>query len=422
MKIHDLYLGLMAIIIVGNTLLMAYIWRSRRIPSAKAMLWTMAAVVEINLMFFILTVTPSAEVAYFTARARFLGLGFLDAFVVIWALQYTQRGTWVTPRRVVLLCIVPITTQIVLWLTPGGHSDFFKEWALIRSPDGYNVEYRLLGGFHDVYVVYTILTALICIALLVDYALRIDSSKRLTLAWIIAGTMTAGAAGIIPIVIGQAPGLRPLPIPMGLFSLAVGWAVVRHNFYAVLPLAYDLIYTSMSDAALVLDSRQRIVRANPAAERALGLSRSKMMNRKLSEVMPQASDPSLFSDSLVRFEAGGAAGAVYLGKCQPMSVGGWLMVLHDVTAQRRAQANLSRSEQRAKALVDAFPDHAMKNFRMPIQHIDAAVQALKQPSNAEQRAAHIAHIDAEADILWMMVDNVLHRLPLPADTTIAPEP
>ena len=47
----------------------------------------------------------------------------------------------------------------------------------------------------------------------------------------------------------------------GARSLAVGWAVVRHNFYAVLPLAYDLIYTSMSDAALVLDSRQRIVRA-----------------------------------------------------------------------------------------------------------------------------------------------------------------
>jgi len=451
MKIHHLYLGLIIVITVGNLILGRYIWRNRHIPSAKAVLWTLAAVLEINLMFFILTITPSVEVAYFTARARFLGLAFLNVFVILWTLQYTQQGGWVTPRRVALLCVVPVLTQAALWVVPGGDTAFFKEWALIHSPDGYNVEYRVLAGFHDVYLIYTILTSIFCLTLLVNYALRVDSSKRMALGWVIAGTMATAAAGFLPVVIGEPPGFRLLPITMGLMSLAIGWAVVRYGTYIARPVAYDLIYVSLNDAVMLVDMRQRIQRVNPAAERVLDLSRSKLINRPLSNVMPQAADPSLFTDSPTRFEVSGRNSTVYLGKCQPMSLdgkpAGWILFLHDVTAQRRTEAQFGSREQRTKALLDTliemtqhsedevgaleteksqvmgkFVRNGMDELRLPIQRIRAAAQSLPHRIDSQQSAAYVAQIATEADHLSGMVNTLLHTLTPPPDTPQDPEP
>lgn len=173
--------------------------------------------------------------------------------------------------------------------------------------------------------------------------------------------------------------MSPAIFPLGLILMSAvlmvyGWKnryrLVRRRLTPLNSAAYDLIYASMSDAVVMLDSEQRIRLVNPAAERALGIDKHRLLGRLFPSVMPEIAELPLFTDTPVSFETGLAGPTVYLGKCQPVRsqelVKGWLIVLHDVTEQRRAQANLSASEQRAKALVDALPDMMVRFNRAGI--------------------------------------------------------
>lgn len=432
MNIYQVYLGLLLLIMIGNLFLCLYVWRNRHIPSAKFLIGALLSGIQICLMFFILTVSPSEEIAYFSARARFLGLSVFFLMMMLWALDYTQHGAWITRTRVALLCVVPVMIQIVMWLTPG-HTEFLKDWTLIRTPEGYNVEYRILAGFHDVYAIYSIFAMAVSFGLLIHHAAQVEVQKRAGLIWILLGGVISSSSSILPVTLGHPPGLRLLPISLGVMTATIAWALIRYNIYSIMPVAYDLIYHSMSDAVLVINTQHKIVRANPAAEKALGVPRRNLLKQAFAQIMPKADAPLLFTDELVRFEAGGAGRSVYLGKCMPIKTDGhlrgWLMVLHDVTAKRRAEAELSASEQRATALAQAVEkatsDHereqsliiaefarmTIHQFREPIQRLDATIGAI---STSEVNTSLLAQIEADTNILSDKVNDMLKIITPPA--------
>jgi PAS domain-containing protein len=434
MTIHQLYLVLITLTIILNVISGLYIWRNRQLSVMKLLLWGIATVIYINLTFFILTVTPSIEVAYFSARARFLGLSLINVIYLLLALEYTQHGSWVTPLRIFAMSIIPVATQIVLWLTPG-HTTFLQDWTLIRSADGFNTEYRILSGFHTVHALYTVFVMGVVFTLVLRHVTQIDSQKRVWLAWVMLAGIVASASTIFPLKLGDDPGLYLRPVTMGILTAVIALTLARSKSFGLMSLAYDLIYASMSDAVLVLNAQKRVIRANPAAERALGIPRRLLLKRTFAQIMPQVDDPDLFSDKLTGFEAGGAGRLVFLGKCQPIEVDhrprGWLVVLHDVTEQRRAEANLSASERRAKALVEAvakatsdqdreqalivaeFTRKTVSQFRTPIQHLDVSVQALESASDPAERAALLSQIDTNVDVFNGMVSDLLKTISPP---------
>ncbi len=68
--------------------------------------------------------------------------------------------------------------------------------------------------------------------------------------------------------------------------MAFLWALLRYGLLDIVPVARSAVIDGMRDGMIVLDTRDRIVELNPAAQLLLGRPASKAVGRHVSQVMP----------------------------------------------------------------------------------------------------------------------------------------
>ncbi|HEX9029836.1 MAG TPA: ATP-binding protein, partial [Anaerolineales bacterium] len=138
------------------------------------------------------------------------------------------------------------------------------------------------------------------------------------------------------------------PIPMYLIAL------FGFRFLNPISLARQLVIDQMREGMLVADREGRVASLNPAAVALLGQSGRQVLGRWIGEILPSIADLSDGSSGESEISVGkGAEARTYLlstssirdFRAQPA---GQLLLLHDVTEQKRAQAQLLE-QQRALA-------------------------------------------------------------------------
>lgn len=135
-------------------------------------------------------------------------------------------------------------------------------------------------------------------------------------------------------------------------NLLIFWALFRFHLFDITPIARDLLVERMHEGVIVLDARKRIVDFNPAAREILDLSDSGSLGKFIGRELPGLHEfvlqlvqspnakTELNLDVLgmpTRFEM--TATPIYniLG-----SLSGHLVLLRDVTEQRRIQEKLQQ--------------------------------------------------------------------------------
>lgn len=123
-----------------------------------------------------------------------------------------------------------------------------------------------------------------------------------------------------------------------------------------------LTIEGMSDGVIVLDARNRIVDLNPAAERITGRTSSQAIGQPATQVIPGRPDlvEPYLEMAAARTEV--ALGEHETGRCYDLHVSplrdrggrltGRLVVLHDVTEQKQAEAALRESKKKIESLHD----------------------------------------------------------------------
>ena len=114
-----------------------------------------------------------------------------------------------------------------------------------------------------------------------------------------------------------------------------------------MPIAHDAILKSMADGVIILDTQQRVVEINPAAQNIIGGNRSEILGRQYNQVLPG----QLGLLELKR-GMGGTEAAIILGQGQEQHfygvritpigtlqhLSGHLVILHDDTQRMKAEA------------------------------------------------------------------------------------
>jgi len=146
-------------------------------------------------------------------------------------------------------------------------------------------------------------------------------------------------------VLGYSP-LQYFNYTTAVFSVSgviLAWALFRHRFLDLLPLARDSVIDSMSDGIILLDLKYRIVDINPAARQLTNLT-TVLLGKPLQDVdlfLAQAIEGLVHQDlSLTDIEIGDSEANHYelrltsvqdqLG--QPL---GWVVTLHDISDRVR---------------------------------------------------------------------------------------
>lgn len=284
-----------------------------------------------------------------------LGAGLASTLYLMFILEYARQEKLFRQRITLLVWLVPLVSAALAYISP----TYFLFW---KHPN--------LGGFSLflAFLVYYYALRLLATLILARAILRLPPGSHAQ-AWVFTlGALTPWMSNIVYALIAPAEQFSPgslefHPLGYALSGLILGWGILRYRLLDVVPLARDLAMEHLRDAVITLDSHNRIVDLNPAAETLLGTTRKAAFGHALAEAIPvphplrelilnqalsqQIHIPHPF-DQYYEVENIPVTD-------QQGSLRGWLVVLHDATARRKAEEELRHSQETLDAILRSAP-------------------------------------------------------------------
>ena len=326
-----------------------YSWRLRRTaPGARffavtCLFWLLLLLGAVG---EIAAVDPAARIAWHTFQALWQ-LPIATA-VTCFTLDYVQPGRWLTRRNLVLLWIPPLLVALLILTNPAHY--FF--WRSVIFTD----EARAApapGGW--ISVIYAMLLALVQAGALLWLFVHSRQHRwpvvlMLTSVVITRGIFIASVAGL--------DSVTPLDSSFSLVLLsAVSYAIALFgfHFFDPAPMARQAVLEQMTTGVVVCDGAWRVVSLNPAAEQMLGRQSATVRRKQWQELAPGGGAPGAANPGYELTLGSTDAPRRYAPTFSPLHdfrglLIGHLIMLSDVTEQRRTEAQILEQQRALAAL------------------------------------------------------------------------
>lgn len=301
---------------------------------------------------------------------------------LVFVLAYAGYERWLIRRWLALVWVVPGAYALLLFTAPlhgvtGTVADVYPITA-----GGITIRTVPTGIAYTLFLVWTYAVLLLAFFVLSHFYLRARNVYRNQTAAILVGSaILLVTNGAFQLGVSLHPAIDLTPVTFVLTGVIIGWALFRYDFLSVAPIASDELIEQLPDPVLVLDDRDRVVDANPAALERFG---SDIERDPLSAVAPDleehvveaGTDASTDGERVDTPTADGervdasaddveatythAAGQtrvydpnVRTIEDQHGTVRGRLVVLRDVTGQRRRQDRLEALQSATRQFIAA---------------------------------------------------------------------
>ncbi len=396
--------------------LSVFTWQRRRMPGALpfmfgclfATLWAAGVVLEyaaVDLPDKILWVK-------FQAAWQLPVVTAISCFI----LDYAWPGRWLK-RRTLAVVSVPCLIVVGMILTNNSYALMWSGFSFAGSV----VPHLALGGWLGVAYGLGVLGALNLFIFV--WLFNRSPQHRWPVALMLVGQVVSRMTFIFDVAQIQALAFADLSVVV-LFLSWTTYAIAIFGFHILdpLPAARRTVIEQMYTGMVVFDAKWRVVSLNPAAERILGMRRSNARGKTWQQVAPQTPLPKLpdvtqpAGSTAERIEmtfGGGPVTHYYEPVLSPLRdfrdlLMGYLLVLNDVTEQKRAQVKLLE-QQRALAasqerefLAHELHDSVGQVLGFASLKVGAARKLIADGrlEGADDQLAHLENVmaDAHADV------------------------
>ncbi|MGD8623459.1 MAG: histidine kinase N-terminal 7TM domain-containing protein [Anaerolineae bacterium] len=332
-----------------SALVAIYTWRYRQEAGAKpyalvalaAAVWTLGYVLELT--------SPALEAKIYWDNVQWLAAVAWCLAFLAFSLEYTGRKL-VNPRRTWgLLAVVPILFFFLV-LTDALHG-LVRPAAWLVAGEPFAALVYDFSAVSWVISIYGYGLVLAGIYYLVKAFLHPQRLYRGQVATILVGALIPMLGTILTLA-----GITPTfhrdisPFTFALGNLVVLWGLVHFRLFDIVPVARDAIVESMSDAVIVLDTQNRVVDLNPAAQVVVGWPASEVIGRPATEILTRWSHlveqyrevAEASAEITVDTDEGPRQVDLKLSPLRDRrgALTGRLIVVRDITARKRAEAAL----------------------------------------------------------------------------------
>jgi signal transduction histidine kinase/CheY-like chemotaxis protein len=360
----------------------------------------------------------SASVKVFWAKLQYLSIASTPLAWLIFTLHYTDKGGWITRRKLVALLILP-TLTVLLAFTNEAH-------GLIWSQIDVGVAGRFMplevghGPWFWVYVIFSYVLMLLGSTVLVQGILRSPQLYRRQAA----GLLLSAAAPWVgnALYVFRLNPFHPLdltPFAFAVSALVLGWSLFRFRLLDLVPVAYSTIVKGMRDGIIVLDTQNRLADLNPAAERILGERAGGMLGQPVERLL--ADQPGLVAAcrgvTEARMEIALGDGPalrnydVQIALLDRRSqLNGRLVILHDVTERKQAEAILQAAKEAAEQATQAksaFLATMSHEIRTPMSGVLGMTDMLLETNLDTEQREFVKILRTSGDAMLRVINDLL---------------
>lgn len=262
------YTNMFAIISLISILLGLYIWRRFRVPEATIGMLLILASVEWMLASVFQLGSIDLPTKLFWNKLKYIGMVIQPPLWVIFTLYYTEHEKKVTPRNIVFLSCIPAAT-LILTFTNGMHG-FIWSRITLEVKDTFLVLYHTYGVWFWISIVYTYVLIFFGSFLLILMFVRYRTLYRWQSGVLLAGALLPLFWSMLYLLeVNLYSYLEPMPLNLPVMNLALVFVLLYVKMAKIVPVARELVIEGMSDSVIVLDSEDRIVDMNAAAQRLM---------------------------------------------------------------------------------------------------------------------------------------------------------
>jgi len=365
LTLYTLYVALLFVITISGLALAVYAWQRRETPGATAFAGLMLSTALSSFSLAMLAFTNSSEAADFWGRrVRLTANAAVPGLLLMFTIQYTGRGRWLSWPRLALLFAIPFVTVVLTW---GGEAHYlFLHLSMAKAgPFTFVGRATTTGPWNVAHLAFSYLAILFSLGLLLLQVFRTRFPYRGQALLLFLGSLVPFLANIPDSFMAAGP--RPSFTPFGLLVLGLIYAsaLFRYRLFDIVPVARDLVVESMEGAVLVTDMQGRVIDLNPAAQRLLGRSRPEAIGQPVTRLLPAWSEAHEQKDGHpLRAEISvgeGKSSRIISLTCQPIRARngdtvGEMSILRDITERRQAEEALRESQANLSALIASSKD------------------------------------------------------------------
>ncbi|GAB4110662.1 MAG: histidine kinase N-terminal 7TM domain-containing protein [Roseiflexaceae bacterium] len=403
--------------------------RHRQVPAASALAVLMAALTIWSFGSGIENASQDAASKLLWTKIQYIGIVTVPHAWLAFVLHFT-RGQRLRNRSILLFMVEPVTVLVLLWTTEI-HKLFYTSIELVDDSvlgSMLQVRYGPAFWFH---ASYSYLLLLIGFILLLYGFIRAPYSQRRQLAAVLFAALIPWFGNII--YLSGLSRLDLTPFTFTITGIVCAWSLFRLQLFDLVPVAREQVIESMRDAVLVLNTKNRIVDVNPAMLALLELPRIQVIGQHVSaifgtqqELLSRYGDAAEVDEEIDITRVDGRRQWFRMrlttltdSADQPS---GRVLVLHDITAQKRSEIELRSAMQAAEVASkakSAFLANMSHELRTPLNAIIGYGELLQR--ECQDRGETVFKDDLDRIVqsgqhLLHMIEDVLDLTMLEAGT------
>lgn len=333
-------------------------WKRRKVNGALYLCllfifvteWSLTSALEIS------STVIMSKIIY--AKLSYIGMILIPPLWFLFTLDYTQNQEVIKRPRVIILFLIPILI-IYLAMTNEWHGLVWPKITPVYTTQGLFIlyEHGPAAIFSAIYSFILILAGLVMVGQNLFRTSHLYQKQAMLIflaALIPLLSNSFYAANLYPFF------FDPTPLAITISGSLIVWSIFWYKLLDIMPPAYKGLFESMKNGVVVLDSYERIMDLNPAAEMLLGLDKycigmeAQETFEMWDEISPKGKNDGSKDIKLensekkwieVQFTAVYSSGLF----------SGWIYIFEDITKRKSVENRIAKSEKKYRELADLLP-------------------------------------------------------------------
>jgi PAS domain S-box-containing protein len=361
------------------------------------------------------------------AKISYIGIATSSIMFLLFAFSYANYAHRVKPKIILILMVIPVIT-IIMAFTNSYHELLWSKTVII---EGTNQSVYYYGPWFWFHVTYGYSALLVGIIVLLIGAFKVYSLFKVQVWILIIGTLLPFIVSVLYVFkLIPLKGLDPTPISFILSGIIVAISLFWLQMFNIVPIAHKQAIDNLRAGMFVVDSANRIVDANPAFCKIIGMEVKQIVGIQsdvvLSRLKIEKDHFSVENDFTLETNIGEDANSQdFEVKCHIISdknqkLIGKIFLLYDITTKKMIVDALAESNKQRKIKIiekeklildlDAYARSVAHDLKNPVSSVVSLSELIKislSEDKIDETLDMIGMVQEQSEKMVRIIDELL---------------